>query len=162
MMIRMMEPLIAFEEVDIFADGTAVEILKVQTASYQVESRLIEYPDFPPLWETAEKLRASGERFVVCRLGQAVAGAASFAVNAGAADICRLVVSPEHFGKGIGSGLVRCVERLCRACRRITVSTAWRNTPAVKLYEKLGYRVFRRWHLPDRLELVEFEKLQDP
>lgn len=147
------------EEVDICADGIAGQVLQVQVAAYLIESRLIEYPDFPPLWETEDKLRASGERFVVCRVDGAVAGATSFAVKDRVADICRLVVSPSHFGKGIGTGLVRRVEDLCRDCSRIIVSTAWRNTPAVKLYEKCGYKVSRRWRLPDGLELVELEKL---
>jgi ribosomal protein S18 acetylase RimI-like enzyme len=148
-----MEPV----EADIRDEATAREVLQVQLESYAVESRLIEYPDFPPLRQTARDLQDSGERFFVSRIGGAVAGAISVAAVNGTADICRLVVSPAHMGKGIGTVLVRAVEAAYPASR-ITVSTAWKNTPAVRLYLKLGYRILRRPFLPDGLELVEFEK----
>ena len=74
----------------------------------------------------------------------------------------RLIVSPAHMGKGIGSWLVRKVEAYCMPCLKITVSTAWRNTPAVRLYEKCGYSIERRWFLPDGLELVGLQKIIVP
>ena len=139
--------------------GLFERILSVQFDSYKVESELIDYPNFPPLWQTVEQLQESGEKFLVCLLDEEVVGATSYSLESDAADICRLVVSPRHFGKKIGTQLVlRVEEHLAPPIRRITVSTAWKNTPAIRLYEKCGYSISKRWFLPDGLELVGLEK----
>jgi ribosomal protein S18 acetylase RimI-like enzyme len=53
--------------------------------------------------------------------------------------IARLFVAPSAFRRGVGSALVR--HALAQACgRRVRVGTAAANTPALALYEGLGFR----------------------
>jgi ribosomal protein S18 acetylase RimI-like enzyme len=136
----------------------ARQIHTVQMAGYQVESALIDYPDLPPLLESIEDIQTSDERFLGCWCNDQLLGVLSFERQADVVDICRLVVTPEAARRGVGSRLLMAVEASEGDCRLLVVSTAERNLPAVKLYERHGYHLRRRRQLPDGLRLVEFEK----
>jgi ribosomal protein S18 acetylase RimI-like enzyme len=133
-------------------------ILAVQLAGYQVESALIDYPALPPLLENIVDIQTSGEQFLGCWSNDQLVGVLSFERIADVVDICRLVVAPEAARRGVGSQLLMAVEAREVDCRRIVVSTAERNIPAIKLYERNGYHLRKRRQLSDGLRLVEFEK----
>jgi ribosomal protein S18 acetylase RimI-like enzyme len=145
-------------EVDIQSTDLAQEILTVQRAAYQLESELIDYPALPPLYEEIADLQHSGEHFLVCYQNEMIIGALSYLETADLLDICRLVVSPSQLRRGIAGRLLAALEAKRVAQPLIIVSTAARNTPAVRLYEKYGYQIVRRRQLPDGLKLVQLEK----
>ena len=61
------------------------------------------------------------------------------------ARIYSLVVAPEFRGRGVASALIARAENDARRLGRVQVSLEVRqdNTPALRLYERLGYRVHR-------------------
>jgi ribosomal protein S18 acetylase RimI-like enzyme len=145
-------------EVDITDLATARRVHALQLAAYAVEAALIGYPALPPLHETPADLQHSGERFLACRQGEEIVGAASFVLDAGVLDIGRMVVSPTQARRGIGKRLLRALETIAGEGMTVTVSTAEKNIPAVRLYEGAGYRLVERVTLPDGLVIVRFCK----
>jgi ribosomal protein S18 acetylase RimI-like enzyme len=109
----------------------AEQIYHLQQASYAVERDLIDYPDFPPLAVT---------------------------LTPALLDIGRLIVHPHYFRRGIAGQLLQAVEDYTNVPIRITVSTAEKNLPAVRLYQKHEYHLTERTLLPDGLVLVRFFK----
>jgi ribosomal protein S18 acetylase RimI-like enzyme len=110
------------------------------------------------LYESTADLQHSGETFLACLDAAEIIGVLSFARHVQSLEICRLVVSPRHFQRGIGSALLYAVEQHASPGTTITVSTAARNTPAVRLYQKHGYAITHRHTLPDGLVLVKLAK----
>ncbi len=58
----------------------------------------------------------------------------------GTGYILKLFLSPAYQGKGIGTFLLKDFER--RGFKRLELSV-WKNNPAVRLYKRLGYKVFK-------------------
>ena len=54
-------------------------------------------------------------------------------------EICRLVVHPNHFRKGIARSLVGYVIENVAKGKKTTVSTGAKNIPAKKLYSMFGF-----------------------
>lgn len=148
-------------EVELANDDFARELLAVQVAAYAIEAELLAYPQLPPLFETVDDLRDSGERFIVAKSEGRVVGATSIASSGSALDICRMVVSPSHLRQGIASRLLAAVESLRDGRAAITVSTGEDNIPAIRLYERHGFAIVTRRTLPDGLRLVGLEKRFD-
>lgn len=136
----------------------AEQIYQLQQASYTIERDLIEYPDFPPLAVTAQEIQVEPDTFFGYWEGSILAGVLSFTLTPALLDIGRLIVYPLYFRRGIASQLLVAVERYCADGMTLTVSTAEKNGPAVRLYQKHGYQLTERTVLPDGLVLVRFFK----
>lgn len=141
--------------------GVAEEIHALQQASYAVERDLVGAVDFHPLRLTAEDIRREPDTFLGAREGGRLVGAVSFTESEALVDVGRLIVHPTHFRRGIASLLLEAVERHAGPGRRLTVSTAALNEPAVRLYQKHGYHIVERTVLPDGLALVRLAKDAD-
>lgn len=150
-----------FSPIDIRQPDTAGLVYRLQQAAYTVESQLIGYPELPPLRETAADLQRSDEQFLACWEQGQMVGAVSYLRRGETVEICRLVVSPAYFRRGIAGKLLAAVETGESDIRQITVSTAAKNLPAITLYQKHNYRVARRTVLADGLVLVELQKQID-
>lgn len=114
-------------------------ILSIQRPSYQIEADLIGFQGIPALTETVEDIMSSKETFIGFYEDDYLLGVLSYEETDELVDICRLVVSPASFRKGIGRQLVTYVLEVVRGTRDVIVSTGLKNVPAVTLYEKLGF-----------------------
>lgn len=146
------------DEADLADDALAKRLLAIQIAAYTLEAEWLKYPGLPPLFETVDDLRASGERFLAARIDEEIVGAASFATHATSLEICRLVVSPPYMRRGIAGRLLAAVEEFRRDRPTITVSTGEDNLPAIRLYLRNGYSIVGHSTLPDGLRLVGLAK----
>ena len=145
-------------KIDLQDGAVAQQIYELQQASYLVESQLIDYPNLPPLLETVEALQHTGEQFLIFKEDERILGALSYIRTGDILEICRLIVSPNHFRRGIAGKLLRAAEEVEVDIKRIIVSTAENNLPAVTLYQKNGYHLAHRTVLPDGLALVQLKK----
>ncbi|HEU4454457.1 MAG TPA: GNAT family N-acetyltransferase [Longimicrobium sp.] len=136
----------------------AALIYDLQQASYAVERDLIGAAEFFPLQVTAEEIRREPDTFLGWWDGDRLVGVASFTETTEEIHVGRMVVHPGHFRRGIASALLRAVEERAAPGQRITVSTAEKNEPAVRLYQRHGFEITRRTVLPDGLALVRLAK----
>jgi ribosomal protein S18 acetylase RimI-like enzyme len=138
----------------------AEEIDRVQKESYSVEAALIKYDKIPYLLQSVESIQETNEVFLGYRDGKMLAGVLSYEkAEDHIFDICRLVIKPGYFGRGIGQALVREVENLEKNFKKIYVQTAKDNLPALNLYYKLGYEAFKEFETPDGLKISRLVKM---
>jgi ribosomal protein S18 acetylase RimI-like enzyme len=72
--------------------------------------------------------------------------------------IGRLIVHPLHERQGIGSRLMQAIESQFADAARFELFTGHRSEGNLRLYQRLGYREFRRQPVSPNLTLVYLEK----
>lgn len=134
------------------------ELFELQSASYLVEAKLIDFFEIPPLKETMEELIGCRESFLGFFEGEKLAGALSFTIDGEELTICRMVVHPNHFRKGIAQRLLEEVEKYKKDLGVFKVSTGKDNNPAKSLYLKNGYKLVGDFEVVPGLFISNFEK----
>ena len=119
--------------------SVAAQIHAVAQAAYKLEAERIGCAEFPPLRESLDELCQSSDSFLVFQQAGSIIGALSFDRSSDPVAITRLVVSPAHLRQGIATALLSDLEQRLSPTARLSVSTAQTNTPAVILYQRLGY-----------------------
>jgi len=119
------------------------------------------FPD-APAWNQPEadirrKLVVQRELFLVAVLDSEVVGTAMAGYDGHRGWVYYVVVSPGHRRQGIGTALMRGVERrLARlGCPKINLQVRAANDEVVAFYRKLGYRVEERTSMGKRISLDE-------
>lgn len=133
------------------------EVLRLQMQSYKVEAEYIGTEDIPPLKETLDELLHCGEEFVGYFVDDTLAGVLSYKFKKGVIDIHRVMVHPNFFRRGIARSLIRYLEDKIDTAEFVIVSTGAKNSPAVKLYQKLGFEVLDQSVFGD-LVVTNFKK----
>lgn len=119
----------------------AAHILRVQIPAYRVEARLMNFDGIPPLQDTLESIQASAETFLgYFDADDDLAGFLSFEQEQAGYTICRLVVHPDHFRKGIGKALLHHFMSEVGKLQKVAVSTGATNEPALNLYKAFGFQ----------------------
>ncbi|BEV37135.1 bifunctional GNAT family N-acetyltransferase/GrpB family protein [Bacillus stercoris] len=121
-------------------DTIAREIIAVQIPSYIKETEIIGFDGIPALQEKVKDIQASHERFAGYRKNGKLIGVISYEKNMHHLTICRLVVHPDGFRKGIGRALLQFVIDQNEDAEKIEVVTAEKNIPAVSLYTQAGFQ----------------------
>jgi GNAT superfamily N-acetyltransferase len=138
------------QKIDISQARVASQILELQHLSYRVEAKLIGSDAIPALHETFEQLQHCCEIFYGFLEGQEIVGAISFKLEHHTLDIHRMMVHPMHFRQGIARALIEFALKLEQPATRCIVQTGSLNTPAICLYEKLGFsKLEQREVIPD-------------
>ena len=145
-------------ELNIQDNEMVQDILDIQIPAYQMEAALIEYWEIPPLKDTLEKIKASGESFYGYFEGEKLLGVISYMVDGDVMDICRLVVHVDCFRKGIAKKLLMYVETNMTGIKKMKVSTGSKNTPAMKLYKSQGFEKCQVVEVDEGLQITEFRK----
>ncbi|MBH0231653.1 GNAT family N-acetyltransferase [Halobacillus yeomjeoni] len=118
---------------------TAEIIYKMQYRSYQIEADLIDFQDLPPLKETVETIQSSNETFLGYFIDDELVGVVSYKDENEEIDIYRMMVDPDHFRKGIADCLLTYLKKQYPD-HTFIVHTGSKNTPAVNLYKKHGFK----------------------
>lgn len=136
------------------------EILDLQYLAYQSEAALFGNKDILPLKETLPELEEEFINGIVLKMtsedGRIIGSVRSYAKDK-TAYIGKLMVHPDFRGKGYGSKLLREIERYY-ADKRYELFTSTRSVENIKLYEKLGYKIFDEKKITDELVFVYMEK----
>ena len=140
--------------------GDAAEILALQELAYQSEAERYADHTLPPLKQTLEEMEADLREQVVLKatVGGRIVGSVRGRVSDGTCYVGRLIVHPDVQNRGLGTQLLRELERACPDAKRFELFTGHLSEPALHIYHKLGYQVFREEYVHERLTLVYLEK----
>lgn len=125
-------------------EQTAKQIHDVFQRSYRIEADIIGVKEFPPLSRTIVDIMGSTSEFFGFNCGGNTAGVIEVELRDGVLDIHSLTVNPDFFRRGIAGQLMTFVVDNFEA-NEMVVETALSNEPAIKLYVKHGFRVYRQW-----------------
>lgn len=140
--------------------GDAERILSIQKLAYQKEAKI--YGDFqiPPLLETLDELKDKFKTHVILKAtidGKTVGSVRALSKD-GTCHISRLMVHPDYQNRGIATKLLLEIERRHPSCRRFELFTGEKSVKNIRLYEKLGYKVFKTDEPLGNVKLVYLEK----
>jgi len=137
------------------------EILQLQYLAYQSEAELFGSRDIPPLKQTLEEVAeefASGIILKMTDVNGRIIGSVRAAEREGTVYIGKLMVHPDFRRQGLGTQLLSVIEERFPQ-KRGELFTSTRSVDNIRLYQKLGYRIFARRPVNDELEFVYMEKL---
>jgi ribosomal protein S18 acetylase RimI-like enzyme len=139
---------------------TAEQLWAMQHAAYREEAKRIGVADLPPLKDTMASLQASKETFYGCFSEDGdLTGAISTEEEApGKTVICRMMVRPDQFRRGIGSLLLEHVISEAAPVGELSVTAEIRNEPALRLYERYGFRRVRTFSPAPDVTMVLFSR----
>ncbi|MBN1888915.1 MAG: GNAT family N-acetyltransferase [Thermoflexales bacterium] len=140
--------------------GDAHAILDLQKLAYQSEAALHGDYSIPPLRQTLGEMKADLEKQVVLKasMGGKIVGSVRASLKDSTCFIGRLIVQPELQNRGIGTRLLGEIEAAFGQARRFELFTSDRSERNLYLYQKLGYREFKREKLTEKIVLVFLEK----
>ncbi|KAF7773777.1 hypothetical protein PCIT_a0096 [Pseudoalteromonas citrea] len=122
----------------------ATQIYDVFQASYKIEAALIGIAYFPPLARMIDDINAAKTLFYGYFEEQELAAVVEISMQDTVLSIDSLTVSPAFFRKGIARKLLCFVmDEYPFSCA--LVETAAVNAPAIALYQKQGFVVFKKW-----------------
>jgi ribosomal protein S18 acetylase RimI-like enzyme len=139
-------------------EGVAEQLKALHDSAYSVEARLLGLDEFPPLKRTLEFYAKSKSVFFGYIRGDCCVGSVELDTDdSSILEVSSLVVDPCFSRQGIATKLMMHV--LSKAgSRRVIVSTATGNYPAINLYEGLGFRQADHWTTDAGIDLVLLEK----
>tara|TARA_Y100000588_G_C13789536_1_gene726059 strand:- start:102 stop:581 length:480 start_codon:yes stop_codon:yes gene_type:complete len=141
------------------------QIYQVFQSSYKIEAELIGVENFPPLSRSVEQIRQSTNEFYGVIIEGELAGVIEVSLKESSAqdiskttlEIESLTVSPLFFKQGIASSLIEFVLQN-KAFEYAIVETAVVNQPAIRLYDKHGFRVFKQFTPEHGIEKVALKQ----
>ena len=134
----------------------ALEIFAVMQEAYTQEANLLGIDEFPPLGITTSEIKNEQGIYYGTYIEQELAGVLHFVdIN-----IDSLVVKPTYQRQGVATRLLHHLIAV-PSMKKVTVSTARENLPAVTLYKNFGFEQVSDY-LVDGLLLVNFEKVIPP
>jgi ribosomal protein S18 acetylase RimI-like enzyme len=136
------------------------EILTLQYLAYQSEAELFGSKDIPPLKQTLDKVIEEFNNGIILKLTDengSIIGSVRATEKNGTVYIGKLMVHPYHRCKGYGSKLLSEIES-CYPDKRFELFTSTRSVDNIRLYEKVGYKIFDRKPVDDELVFVYMEK----
>lgn len=134
------------------------KIRSVFRLSYQIEAKLLNANDFPPLKRPLESyVNSSTEFFGYIKDGE-LAGVIEIENNNSFTDINSLVVSPSFFRQGIAKELLKFVFETFDS-NLFVVETGLENEPATELYKKFDFKEVKQWDTDHGVRKVKFERI---
>ena len=139
----------------------AEELLALQKLAYRSEAEI--YHDFslPPLVQTLEGMKKDfvNQLFLkaVTEEGRILGSVRAYAKE-GTCYIGRLIVHPDFQSQGIGTKLLNGMEGVFNTCQRFELFTGDQSERNLRLYQKLGYKIFKNAKMTDQTTIVFLEK----
>ncbi|MBQ7783517.1 MAG: GNAT family N-acetyltransferase [Oscillospiraceae bacterium] len=136
------------------------EILGLQYIAYQSEAMLFNSTDIPPLRQTIEEVYDEFRKGMILKAsdgnGVIIGSVRAYQEN-GTVYIGKLMVHPSMQKKGIGTRLLSEMEKQLPA-KRYELFTSTKSVGNIRLYESLGYEIFKAETVTEELHFVYMQK----
>jgi ribosomal protein S18 acetylase RimI-like enzyme len=141
----------------------AEEILFLQKLAYQSEGEIHNDFNIPPLVQTLKSIEKDFEIqfFLKAVMDRRIIGSVRAFVKEGTCYIGRLIVHPEFQNQGVGTKLMYEIEKIFNHCKRFELFTGDKSEKNLYLYQKLGYRIYKKANITDLTTIVYLEKKND-
>jgi GNAT superfamily N-acetyltransferase len=138
----------------------AEEILALQKLAYRSEAEIYNDFNFSPMVQPLESIGKDFENqvFIKVLVNRGIIGSVRAYAEGGTCFIGRLIVHPEFQNQGIGAKLMNEIEKIFNTCQRFELFTGDRSEKNIYLYQKLGYKIFKRAKITDLTTIVYLEK----
>ena len=136
------------------------KILELQYLAYQSEAKLFSNMDIPPLRQTIEEVYDEFQRGIILKAeddGGNIIGSVRAYQEDGTVYIGKLMVHPKMQKKGIGTKLLLEIENEYPN-QRYELFTSTKSISNIRLYEKLGYKIFKEEAASRELQFVYLQK----
>lgn len=135
-------------------------ILELQYLAYQSEAKLFNDPNIPPLQQTLEDVEKEFEKGIVLKAideKNIIVGSVRVYSEKGTVYIGKLMVHPQQQKRGIGTKLLLEIEKEYPN-QRYELFTSTKSIGNIRLYERLGYKIFKEVSITEELQFVYLEK----
>lgn len=136
------------------------EILALQYLAYQSEARLFGSMDIPPLKQTIEEVCDEYEKGTILKAvddaGTIIGSVRAYQENR-TVYIGKLMVHPNMQKQGLGTKLLLAIEQEYPN-QKYEVFTSTKSISNIRLYEKLGYKIFKEETVSEELQFVYLQK----
>ena len=137
------------------------KILALQYLAYQSEAALFKSKDIPPLKQTLEELTEEFNNGVVIKIvldNNSIIGSVRANMKGDTVYVGKLMVHPDYRRKGLGSRLLMEIEK-CFPKKRYELFTSTKSVDNIRLYERIGYEIFKQKEISDELVFVYMQKM---
>ncbi len=136
------------------------EILELQKKAYQSEAEIHDDFSIPPLHQNLDDTKAEFQRqlFLKVTKENRIVGSVRAYEQSGTCFIGKLIVDPGFQNAGIGSQLLQEIEGRFDHVDRFELFTGYKSEKNLYLYKKIGYKVFKKEKVSEKLTLVFLEK----
>lgn len=135
------------------------KILELQYLAYQSEAELFGNMDIPPLKQTIEEVYEEFQKGTILKAvddGTIIGSVRAYQEN-GTVYISKLMVHPEMQKRGIGTKLLLEIENEYPN-QRYELFTSTKSISNIRLYERLGYKIFKEEAISQELQFVYLQK----
>lgn len=132
----------------------AEEILEIQKLAFQVEANRYNNYDITPLKQTLEELKIQFKTHIILKsvLDGKIIGTVRAHEENGTCHIGRLAVHPDMQNQGIGTALMKEIEKKYHP-KRYKLFVGSKSDNNIRLYQKLGYDIYQK----DKYECGDIE-----
>ena len=137
-------------------------ILELQYLAYQSEAKLFNDPNIPPLQQALEDVEKEFEKGIILKAideKNVIVGSVRAHSEKGTVYIGKLMVHPQQQKRGIGTKLLLEIEKEYPN-QRYELFTSTKSIGNIRLYERLGYKIFKEVSITEELQFVYLEKCQ--
>lgn len=138
----------------------AEALLALQRRAYAEEAARYDDWSIPPLTETLDALQQAFATTTILKAvdGDVIVGSVRGKDESGICRVGRLIVEPERQRQGIGSQLLRAIERYFPDVRSFELFTGEQSTGNLRLYERHGYMAIERKALSPKVTIIVLRK----
>ncbi|MDR2910674.1 MAG: GNAT family N-acetyltransferase [Bacteroidales bacterium] len=137
------------------------KILSLQKLAYLSEAKLVNNYSIQPLTQTLEELEKEFTQNIILKIeddkNNKIIGSVRFYEKDNRVYVGKLMVHPDYQNKGIGTKLLKTIETYYKD-KTFELFTSSKSEKNIRLYEKIGYKEFKREKVSEELELIFMEK----
>jgi len=139
--------------------GDLPQILNLQKLAYLSEAKLLNNYSIQPLTQTLQELENEFDKYIILKLmdNDKIIGSIRAYEENDRVYIGKLMVHPDYQNNGYGASLLKTIETFYKN-KTFELYTSSKSIKNIKLYEKNGYKEFKRERISEDLEMVYMEK----